>query len=160
MRLRPLLVLVACALTGCSDSTTAPEVAPLVGAWQVAPYLSRDGTTYEQSLTLRGDQTYVRDWRIYAASGAGRRGDLFAYITTEGTFTVRGDSIFMRAILSRNWDRDFFGGVERVTPVNSSGVYGQGGARFEIIGETLVLHFLSYPADAPVETTESLVRVR
>jgi hypothetical protein len=160
MRLRSLLVLVACAVSGCTESTTAPELAPLVGMWQVTPYRNTDGSTYETSLILRTDQTYVRDWRAYYDGGAGRPGILFAYSTTEGTFTVRGDSIFLRATINRNWDRDFYGGEVRVTPVSSTGTYGPGGARFEILGQTLLLHYLSYPADAPVETTESLLRVR
>ena len=44
--------------------------------------------------------------------------------------------------------------------MSSAGINGKAGARFEISGELLVLHFLIYPADAPEETSEALVRVR
>jgi hypothetical protein len=155
MRFRRLLLLLACGLAGCQDSLS-PGLVSLVGEWVSSSEVNRfDGSTYHVSLSLSGDQTYVRDWRYYDASTS-----LRAYSTTEGTFTVRGDSIFMRPVTDRNWDRDFNGGAVMVTPVSGAGIYGQAGARFEISGEILVLHFLIYPADAPVETSEALARVR
>ncbi len=146
--------MLACTLASCRESTS-PDLASLVGEWAAASEVSRfDGSSYEVSLSLREDHTYVRNWRYYDASTS-----LRAYVTTEGTFSLRADSIFMRPVTDRSWDRDFNGGAVTVTPVSSSGVYGQSGARFEVSSETLVLHFLTYPADAPVETSESLARL-
>lgn len=70
---------------------------------------------------------------------------------------MRGDSVFLRSTVVRTWDRDFNGGAVIVTPVTGS-PYGEAGARFEIRNDSLVLHYLSYPADAPVETLEALAR--
>ena len=72
---------------------------------------------------------------------------------------MRGDSIFMRRITDRSWDRDFNGGAVTVTPVSGTGVHDSTGARYELLGGTLILHYPSYPANAPVETVESLFRL-
>jgi len=97
---------------------------------------------------------------MYGPSRTAAPGELLGYVRTEGTCTVRNDSLFRRATVTRSWDRNFYGGAVIVTPVTEGGVLGDaGGARYEILGETLVLHYLSYPADAAVETSQQFQRV-
>ncbi|MDB4914458.1 MAG: hypothetical protein JWM95_2102 [Gemmatimonadetes bacterium] len=157
MRRSTLLFLLAAGLTGCRDSV-APSLT-LIGEWAAAPDMSQaDGSVYQVTLSLREDQTFVRDWRAYLPASGGVRGAVFAYATTEGTYTVRGDSLFMRAVTNRSWDRDFYGGAVIVTQVNNVDIHGDG-ARYEFVGERLTLHYLSYPADAPVETAETFFRL-
>lgn len=152
MRVRRLLFLLAFGFAGCHEPT-APDVSLLVGAWTTSPSVSRfDGSTSALTLSFRSDGTYQRTWRMQDASGAPR-----SYAATEGTFAVRGDSIFMRATLARAWDRDFNGGAVTTTLIEAPSV--DGGARFELQGQNLTLHFLSYPADAAVETTEVFARM-
>jgi hypothetical protein len=157
--MRPLRLLLALAvgLAGCRDSTGLErglDISPVFGYWS-AVSTNRDGSSDFIMLALNTDGSFTRDWRTYTASPARAQ---TAYVTTQGSFTVRGDSLFMRATTVRSWDRDFNGGVETVTAVADGGPYGSGGARFEVRKDSLVLHYISYPADAPVETSEALAR--
>ena len=86
-------------------------------------------------------------------------GLLMSYTTAEGTFVVRGDSLFKTPTVIRNWDRNFYGGAVIVTPVTWGGPYVNGGERYELTVGTLILHYLTYPADAPVETMTSYSRL-
>ena len=149
-----LLTLVA--TTGCRDSTAPHDWSPVIGFWTSASR-NTDGSTYRTELLLGDNLTFVRTWNSLSPTTPGNAGTLLAYVRTEGSYFVRGDSVFLRSTLVRSWDRDFNGGAVIVTPVTGS-PYGEAGARFEIRNDSLVLHYLSYPADAPVETTEALAR--
>ena len=156
-----IVLMLACGLAGCSQ-TISPSVSPLVGAWADTPQLNRDLSVYRNLLALRGDGSYAMEWRMYEPK---RDADsLRAYSITEGHFTVRHDSIFMRPAVMRQWDRDFYGGKEHVSKVDSAslppGRADNAGAHFEVSAETLRLHYLSYPADAPVETEATYSRVK
>ena len=159
MRVRPLVVLLAFGFAGCREST-APErglaAAPILGLWSTA-FANSDGTSSETSLNVSADLTFTRDWRRYSQ---GPQRALVAYVTTTGTYSVRGDSLFAHASVAQTWDRDFNGGFVTITLVRGGGPYGEAGARFEIRNDSLSLHYLSYPADAPVETVETLSRVK
>ena len=153
MRNYRLVFLLACGIGACRNPA-APEATVPIGEWVSAPVINRfDGSIASSSLSVRPDLTYVSSWHTQDASHA-----LRAYVTAAGTFTVRGDSMFLRSTVVRSWDRDFYGGKVTVTPVSDVGPWGYRGARYEVRGDSLVLHYLSYPADAAVETTESYVR--
>src|SRR3954463_9168321 len=155
MRVYRLLILLAFGLGGCRDSTApAPTLTntSIFGLWSLRSR-NNDGSTYQTMLSYSPDLTFVRSWHSYGAGSAGSLGPVTAYVTTSGTYTVRGDSIFMQATVVRSWDRDFNGGAVIVTPVSGVSPYGFGGARVEVRNDSLVLHFLTYPADAPVETS-------
>ena len=152
MRACKLIVLLAFGLAGCREPT-APEVTLLVGEWTTSPSVNRfDGSSTATVLGIRSDGTYQRTWHMEDATAAPR-----AYVAMEGTFLVRDDSIFMRTAVVRSWDRDFNGGAVTTTLVGAPSI--DGGARFEVRGQSLTLHFLSYPADAAVETTEVFARL-
>ncbi|CAN5923180.1 hypothetical protein BH11GEM2_BH11GEM2_35560 [soil metagenome] len=164
MRLSRSFVVLAVMLGSCRDAT-APDLGLLVGQWADTPYVTRyDGKTSQQFLTIRADHSYLTDFRTYAVGGANGPGELVAYSRAEGGFVVRNDSLFMRANFIRTWDRDFNGGKESVSQVDyilpRPGQPDDSGAHFEVTEEALTLHYLSYPADAAVETAASYVRVR
>lgn len=158
MRFPRAFLLLACGLAACHNPT-AVEPSALVGDWAAAPSINSDGSTYRVALSLRADGSFVRDWRFFRPDATGAPRVLVGYVTTEGTFTVREDSLFMRGVTTRSWDRDFNGGQVTVTQVGSRGMYGNPGARFELLDRALILHYLTYPADAAVETMESLFRI-
>ena len=158
MRLGPVLLLLAFGILSCSEPI-APDVAALVGEWAEAPYVNRDGSTYQQLLSLRPDHSYVAAFRTYQATSAGNMGLLMSYTLSEGTFIVRDDSLFRTPTVIRNWDRNFNSGEVIVTPVTPSGPNGSGGERYELSAGSLILHYLTYPADAAVETMTLYSRV-
>ena len=155
-----IVLMLACGLAGCSQ-TISPSVASLVGSWADTPQLNRDLSVYRVLLDLRADGSYATEWRMYEPK---RDADsLRAYSIAEGHFTIRHDSIFLRPAVIREWDRDFYGGTVRVSKVDSALLppgRADNGAHFEVSAETLRLHYLSYPADAPVETETTYSRVK
>lgn len=65
----------------------------------------------------------------------------------KGTFEIDGDSIFFRDTETVSWEKGFK--PEPETRILNGEKYG---SRFSIVGSTLTLHYISYPADAPVQT--------
>jgi hypothetical protein len=133
-----------------------------VGGYSVCKPVRRKNVP--KFLTIRADHSYLTDVRTYAVGGANGPGELVAYSRAEGGFVVRNDSRFTRANFIRTWDRDFNGGKESVSQVDyilpRPGQPDDSGAHFEVTEESLTLHYLSYPADAAVETAASYERVR
>ena len=162
MRPRRLFVVLACAISSCRGST-APDLESLVGEWADAPHLNRDGSSYQQLLTFRADGTFANEFRTYAASPASVPPDLTAYTRAEGTFGVRNDSLFEYPILLKTWDRSFNGGKESVSQVDYGsprpGQPDTSGAHYEVSAGMLRLHYLTFPADAAVETETTYFRV-
>lgn len=161
MRFCRLFVVLGFTLASCRESTS-PDLGSLVGEWADTPHVNQDGTTYQQFLTLRADRSYVMDFRT---SSAGRAGldELVAYSRAEGSFSVRNDSLFEHAIFIRTWDRSVNGGKETVTQVGDRrlqpGQPDTSGAHYEVSAGTLRLNYLSFPADAAVETEMTYFRV-
>lgn len=162
MRLLSLAVVIAFSLSGCRD-TTSPDIAPLLGSWADTPQVNRDGTTYRELLTLNADHSFIRTWRMYQQTG-GSPDSLRAYAISQGTFGVRNDSLFMRPNTIRTWDRLFNGGQESISQVDYApqqpGQADNSGAQFEVTPDILRLHYLSYPADGPVETEMTFLRAK
>ncbi|MEM9078066.1 MAG: hypothetical protein AAGC43_13560 [Bacteroidota bacterium] len=71
----------------------------------------------------------------------------------KGTFEIVGDSIFFRDTETTSWEIGFR--PEPETRILSGERYG---SRFTILERTLTLSYLSYPADAPVQTQMEYVR--
>jgi hypothetical protein len=87
-----------------------------------------------------------------------RPNDLSAYSRTEGLFRVEGDRLHLSPTRLVTWD-GFYGltSPERVERLNPEGSFVDN-ARFSIRLNRLTLYYLSYPADAPVETTRTFLR--
>jgi hypothetical protein len=86
--------------------------------------------------------------------------ELSAFSREEGLFRAEGDSLFMEAKRLVAWDR-FYGAdsPERVYEPYPYGDAPLDGARLEFRGDRLALYYITYPADAPVPTTQEYARV-
>ena len=82
------------------------------------------------------------DLRVLDGAGANSDGT-----RTETSLRLSTDMTF-----SRSW-REYPAGTNSIM---TAYVITGSGARFEIRSDTLVIHYLSYPADAPVGTSEVL----
>jgi hypothetical protein len=75
----------------------------------------------------------------------------------EGTYSVDGDRLQFHPVRQVSWD--LFDG--KSSPVRVIEPYPYGtvfDTRFAIVGEQLILDYLSYPLDAPVATTLEFTR--
>lgn len=143
---------------GCSDSTE-PTSSDLVGRWATAPQDLQPNGWYQSHITFGADGSYLFDGRMYGVY-SGQRDELSAYTRFEGVYSVRGDSVFRELRRQVTWDR-FYGANSPEWVTDLTGIpYSHSGARYELRGPVLVLHYLTYPADAPVETTMMLQRAK
>jgi hypothetical protein len=143
---------------GCSDSTE-PASGDLVGQWATAPQDLQPNGWYVSNFTFGADGAYLSDSRSYGVYPGQPRDELSGYTRFEGVYSVRGDSVFRELRRQVTWDR-FYGASSPEWVVDLTGVpYYKSGARYELRGPVLILHYLTYPADAPVETTMILQAV-
>jgi hypothetical protein len=158
--MRPAMSVVCLALVAlaCDNQPVAPKVvSPLVGDW-VAPTenLHPKGTmTRRLGISESGEFTFRTDmFGIYPGQNPSY---LSAYTRMTGTFTIDGDKLVLTATRVATWDSFYgAGSQERVETVNTV-LLDQ--AHFGIVGQTLTLNYVSYPADAPVPTTMSFTRL-
>ena len=144
---------------GCSDST-APAAGDLVGQWATAPEDLHPNGWYQSHITFGAGDSYLFEVRLYGLDPGQSRDLLSSYTRLEGVYAVRGDSVFREIRREVSWDR-FYGvnSPEHVTDLTGNPFY-KSGARYQVQGPVLVLHYLTYPADAPVETTMILQRAK
>jgi hypothetical protein len=138
----------------CSDAT-APG-SPLVGGW-MAP---RENLQPRGSFTTYlgfSESKFTYAANSYGLYGGDSPGTLSAYTNLSGTYQIDGDKLVLTANRLATWD-SFYGrqSRERVEQVNLI-VFEQ--ARFRIVGGTLILDYITYPADAPEATTRSFTRL-
>ena len=148
-----LYVAVVAGITSCTSSTSSE--ASLIGNWSVSESLSPGH--YTTQLTFAGDGTFTDAVRIFGSYGGQSNNDLSSYSIMSGTYKVEGDKLQTNITHTVVWDR-FYGAnsPETVQTVNIT-VFDQ--THFRIVGQMLTLDYLSYPADAPVPTTKSFIRV-
>jgi hypothetical protein len=148
-----LYLAVIAGITSCTSSTS-PE-ASLIGNWSVSESLSPGH--YTTQLTFAGDGTFTDAVRIFGSYGGQSNNDLSSYSIMSGTYKVEGDQLQINITHTVVWDR-FYGAnsPETVQTVNIT-VFDQ--THFRIVGPMLTLDYVSYPADAPVPTTKSFIRV-
>ena len=147
----------ATALVACSDAPGAPLTAAarsssaLHGHW-----LPPTGTLQPQG-TMRGALTFSPTGRFISTTTSfgsypGQAPNFVsAWTQTVGSYVVTGDRIAFRPDTLTTWD-SFFGNRPPTitTPYPYGGVFDD--CVFEVQGDTLVLYFTTYPADAPVRT--------
>jgi hypothetical protein len=130
---------------------------PLIGRWQSEREALHPSGSYQTTLTFDAGfmSTDVRSYGVYS----GTPSELSAYTTTTGAFEARGDSLFSHPERQVWWDR-FYGAnsPEHVVALSGGGSM-YAGAQFVIEENRLTIHYLSYPADGPVPTTATFVRV-
>lgn len=171
MRSRRFLLLFACGLAGCnSDKTegvlTRPDDASLVGTWAKAPftltpevvktlspltYFPFDTLKFSTSLQLNADGSFAQIVRQTAPSGAERGLDAI-----EGTFTVRGDSLFLHTTTARGWNRSYNGGVGYFESSSFNPFYG--GAHISFRNDSLLVQYPG-PPDSGGDAVEVYGRV-
>lgn len=141
-------------LAGCGDPAS---IAPgeLEGSWVETQPLSPRGTM-DRILTFDGDGRFW--WRVQSSGvypdQAGD--DLSAWSETRGAYEVDGDRLYFQPRTSTWYDR-FYEDPGPFTRDADGTLFDQ--AAVDIQAGELVLRYLSYPADAPVETTMRLKRL-
>ena len=154
--------------SSCRDAL-APERAQLVGEWATKRASIGGGSTYQMSFRFDGDGSYETQVTNFGAYGQGADA-VSSYVRFQGRYYVSCDKLFLAATLQITWD-SFYGAaspprVEKVPlsiepgPGDADPCGAVGGYRYSRVGDVLVFSYLSYPADAPVETTMVLYRMR
>jgi hypothetical protein len=138
------------------QSATSPE-SVLDGRWATAREVLTPAGSYQSFLTFDGT-AFAWEVRSFGLLPGQRPNDLSAYSRTEGLFRVEGDRLHLSPTRLVTWD-GFYGltSPERVERLNPEGSFVDN-ARFSIRLNRLTLYYLSYPADAPVETTRTFLR--
>ena len=159
--MRPVLSVVCLALlsfaAACSETTATTKTSPLAGEWLA----SRESLQPTGSLTRRlgfsnsGQFSYrIDQYGIYEGQSPGT---VSVYTQMSGTYQIDGDRLILTANRIATWDSFYGAGsperVEQVTRV----VLDQ--ARFRIVGFTLILDYIVYPADGPVPATLAFTRL-
>jgi hypothetical protein len=151
------LAFAALSLTAC-ESSTSPEASALEGRWATDREALSPAGSYQSFLTFDGTAFAfdVRSFGVYSGQGSN---ELSAYSRTEGTFRIEGDRLHFAPTRLVTWDR-FYGAdsPERVeSPYPLGSIFDD--ARFTVRITELTLRYLTYPADAPVETTRTFWRL-
>jgi hypothetical protein len=109
-----------------------------------------------RSLAFSGSNFRYRG-NMYGIYPGNSPGTLSAYTDLSGTYQIDGDKLVLTANRVATWD-SFYGSQspERVEQVNTV-VFDQ--ARFRIVAGILIIDYITYPADAPVPTTQSFTRL-
>jgi hypothetical protein len=146
---------VAIMVAACSGSTS-PNSNSLVGLWRApAESLHPTGSmTRMVSFSESGSFTsIVNSYGIYGGSP----GKLAAYIRMTGSYKIDSERLTVTVTRIATWD-SFYGETspETVQQVNTSAF---DNAKFVIVGDQLVIDYVTYPADAPVPTSQSYFRV-
>ena len=141
-------------LAGCGDpASIVPE--ELVGSWIETEALSPRGTM-DGILTFHGDGRFR--WRVqsYGVYPDHAENELSAWTEIRGAHEVDGDRLYFEPRTMTWYDR-FYEDPGPFTVGAGGPLFDQ--AAFEIRGDELVLRYLSYLADAPVESTMRLKRL-
>jgi hypothetical protein len=139
-------------LAACNGDGLAPS--ELVGDWvqRTETEAVAAWSRHELRLEIRGDGSYT--WGNTTHADWGRPGDkLLGYSREHGRYSVEGDSLVLQPQRSETWDYLTGGPTEQ-------DLRDRPAARFHARVTTgrLVLNYISYPLDAPEETTLVLRR--
>jgi len=160
--MRSLLHIAVCAglvsASGCADPAS-PDPGELVGQWVSARAdLSPQGW-HQYHLTFTTAGRFVHEVRSYGVYPSQRSDALSAFSRVEGLFTAGGDRLSLEPERLVWWD-SFYGEsspVHVVQPYPWGGVFDD--ARYFIREHKLIVHYTTYPADAPEPTTAEYWRV-
>ena len=164
MRLRVVSLIALIVAGSACRETISPERAPLVGDW-ITPSMSLGGgASYNVRYHFGADGSYWSRSTTYGSYGQAADA-MTGFVRYDGGYAVQCDRLFLNPGLESTWDR-FYGADSPVqvrqlpTPIEGISDLCGGGIEFTRLGDHLVFKYLSYPADAPVETTMLLDRVR
>ncbi|TLF43037.1 hypothetical protein [Maribacter aurantiacus] len=103
--------------------------------------------------TFELDGTYTYKVNYYGFKDENPN-ELMGQSENKGTFEVNNDSVFIRVFENTSWEKGFKPKAETI--LLNGEAYGN---RFTIKNETLTLYYISYPADAPVQSQMSFKRL-
>jgi hypothetical protein len=155
---RPLttIALVGLILAACETSTSL-DGSVVAGRWATEREGLSPSGSYQSFLTF-DDAAFTAEVRSYGVYEGQRPNDLSAYARTEGTFRIEGDRLHFSPTRLITWDH-FYGPTspERVeSPYPWGSIFDD--ARFTVRLNQLTLHYITYPAYAPVATSRSYLR--
>lgn len=141
-------------LAGCGDpASIAPD--ELVGSWVETQPLSPRGTM-DRILTFGGDGRFWLRVESYGVYPEQAESQLSAWSETRGPYEIDEDRLYFEP-RTTTWYDTFYEDPGPFTHDAHGTLFDQ--AVFEVRDDELVLHYLTYPVDAPVETTMRLKRL-
>jgi hypothetical protein len=156
----PVFALALALTTLDCSAPTAAQPDDLTGRWQSARDSLSPSGSYQTTLAFAAGGGVTIEVRMYGLYPDQQPNDLTAYYRTTGTYLTVADALTIHPERQVWWDR-FYGAdsPEHVeTPHHDASVYPE--AHYAVSGDRLTLHYLSYPADAPVPTTAVFVRAQ
>jgi hypothetical protein len=134
-------------VAACSETTATRVTSPLVGAWISQRETLHPSGTLTRYIGFSDSGTFTYVTNMYGIFPGQSATTLSAYTQTSGTYEIDGDKLVLTAKRIATWDSFYGAGSgERVEQVNRVLL---DEARFRIVASTLIVDFVSYPADAP-----------
>jgi len=122
------------------DKQMLPEPSVLIGSWSETPATPN----FQRTLFFAADGTFTMHFNYF--------GFMPGAETMSGIYTTSGEKINLRFLKYIHAEPN----KEPVTLVNSPQLYDQ--ATYKVKGNLLILNYVSYPADAPVNTTATFLK--
>jgi len=156
--MRFAFAMLAATLLACSDPA-APQPGSLIGHWLTEPQPLLPSGSHQYSLRYGADGRYTSEVRSYGLYAGQAATDLSAYVQLTGTFRAEAGRIAYATERIVRWDH-FYGPESAPVVQEPAGAPPRpdDGTQYEIRGDRLTLHYLSYPLDAPVPTTQVYFR--
>lgn len=157
IRARSSLPVLLCALLASCSAVLEPVSGGFVGDWATERKALSPAGTHENLLGLGADGRFVAESRMYGAYPGQPAGQLSASSRTEGSYRAEDGRLHFQPESLTTFDT--FEGKPKTTvhrPYPYGGVYQ--GAEFDVDGDRLTLTYITYPADAPVETRRTFRR--
>ncbi len=157
MRARSSLLVLVCAVLASCSALVDPVSGGFVGDWATEREALSPTGSHENLLSLGSDGRFVAESRMYGVYPGQPADQLAASSRTEGSYRAEDGRLHFQPESLTTFDT--FEGRAKTTvhrPYPYGGVYE--GAEFEVDGDRLTLTYLTYPADAPVETRRTFRR--
>jgi hypothetical protein len=157
MRARSSLPVLLCALLASCSAPVEPVSGGFVGDWATEREALSPAGTHENLLSMGADGRFAAESRMYGAYPGQPADRLSASSRTEGSYRAEDGRLRFEPESLTTFDT--FEGRAMTTvhrPYPYGGVYE--GAKYEVDGDRLTLTYLTYPADAPVETRRTFRR--
>ena len=156
-RALPVLLPLAVAVLGCGEGVVSPELGGLLGIWspptqQLQPQGTMEGLFIVRADGATEDHVIARGLYGQSANEVSLQSILYGHIGVNGNkFLISPDSLVTHD--------EFYGPTHREVQRDFRG-WPRDSTTYEIHVNVLVLEFYTYPADAPILTRQTLMRVR
>ncbi len=144
---------------GCDHSLTELRAyLELLCSWEFSENISSGGR-YVVKLSFKHDLTFIRkitNYGVYPRSGSQ---SISAWLETDGTYRIENNKLIFSPHSLKTWDSFYSNpGPTVIRPYPYGSIFED--CTYRIEENTLILTYLSYPADAPVVTTRSFSRTK